>query len=149
MSNAMSFSRRLTLPKAIDLNVLSPLMSMRAAMVENRPASSWLSDMVGRIVWAGGRCGITATDVESAVDDPVRRVAAVLRWGRPGVREAVQQRRGAVGHAVRRRAAAGPGAGRVRAQGEMVAVAAPAAGGAHRPRRRAPGPTRLALGGAR
>src|SRR5678809_374305 len=96
MSNAMSFSRRPTFPKAMALNALSPLRSIRAAMVPKRLESSLLSDIVGDILWGGGASGITAGDVESAAHDPVRRLAAVLRRPGAGIPEPVQQPRGAV-----------------------------------------------------
>src|SRR6058998_447847 len=45
MSKAMSLSRRPTFENAIALNTLSPLISIRAAMVEKRLERSWLRDM--------------------------------------------------------------------------------------------------------
>src|SRR5438552_16299414 len=45
MSKAMSLSNRPTFENAIALNTLSPLISIKAAMVAKRSERSWLSDM--------------------------------------------------------------------------------------------------------
>src|SRR5687768_4114203 len=89
MSKVMSFSSRPTFENAIALKTLSPLISIRAAIVEKSWDSSWLSDIRPASLPSAGRIAPVPSRQQ------VREVAATLvEHGVGGDRPGGTDRRG-------------------------------------------------------